>query len=205
MPEIIELGSDERYTFRRLPGVLSRLGIKPAGVVHVGAHLGEEVPVYDECGFDRVILVEPDAQRVAEIRNRYPTVEVVHAACAAEEGVAQLWRGPQPYHDSLLASAGGARGPTVRTVPLMALQDDCNVAVIDTQGTELDVLLTADLSRLDLLIIETIQWPKQLPAADRTAVGDYLAARGWAAVEEWQHDSTGHTDSLFAPVVPRVA
>ena len=203
MSEIIELGLDERYTFRRLPGVLARLGIKPRGVVHVGAHLGEEVPVYDECGFDRVILVEPDVQRVEVIRNQHPTVEVVHAAVASYEGVGQLWRGPRTYHDSLLESAGGDRGPTVRTALLASLQEDCNVAVIDTQGTELEALTTADLSRLDLLIIETIRWPHQLPAADRTAVGDYLAERGWAVVEEWQHDSTGHTDSLFAPVVPR--
>lgn len=203
MSEPILLGDGERYTFKRLPGVLARLGIAHRGVIHVGAHLGEEVPVYDECGFDRVILVEPDLLRVDAIRNLYGTVEVVHAACADAEGVAQLWRGPRTYHDSLLQSAGGDRGPVVRTAPLSALQEDCNVAVIDTQGTELDVLRTADLARLDLVVIETIRPPHQLPAADRAAVGEFFDEHGWAVVEEWQHDSTGHTDSLFAPVVPR--
>lgn len=197
-PDIVALGDGERYTFRRLPQLLDDLGIERRGVVHAGAHLGEEVPTYEECGFADIILIEPDLRCVYEIRSRYPTVEVVHAACAAQEGVAQLWIGQKTYHSGLLRPPGVTRGPMVRTVPLSAVQGGCNVAVIDTQGTEFEVLQSADPDRLDLIIIETVDSEHQLPAADRTEVGSWLAARGWYPVVEWLHDQTGHTDTVFA-------
>lgn len=203
MADVIDMGPDERYTLKRLPALLDEYGIARTGVVHVGAHLGEEVSVYDECGFHRVILVEPDIERLDAIRHRYPTVETVHAACAEQEGVAQLWRGPRTYQDGLTAVPGAERGPMVRTVPLAAIQADCNVAVIDTQGTELEVLQSADLDRLDLVVIETIAAGYTLPAANREAVGLWFVEFGWYAVQDWRHDSTGHTDTVFVRRVPR--
>lgn len=203
MGERVHLADGERYTFGRLPALMERLGIKPTGVIHVGAHIGEEVPVYEQCGFARIVLVEPDVARVDYIRQQYPTVEVVHAACADVEGVGQLWRGERTYHDSLIEPPAGQRGPTVRTARLDALQRDCNVIVIDTQGTEYDVLVTADLAPADLLIVETVQAQYRVAAADRDLTVAYLAGHGWEVVEEWQHDATGHTDSVFARAVPR--
>lgn len=196
--EIIALPPGERYTFARLPQLLDDLGVERVGVVHVGAHLGEEVPTYQACGFARIVLVEPDLQCVYEIRSRYPDVEIVHAACAAYEGVAQLWLGDKTYHSGLLRPPGVTRGPMVRTVPLAAVQGDCNVAVIDTQGTEFEVLQSADLDSLDVIVIETVDAAHELPAADREQVGAWLDERGFEPVVEWLHDETGHTDTVFA-------
>src|SRR5688572_16839906 len=57
--------------FRQL---FPRYNIKPQGVLHVGANVGEEAPVYDELGIKSVFWIEgnPDTYKLlcANIENR---------------------------------------------------------------------------------------------------------------------------------------
>lgn len=47
------------WTFGLLADALAELGLRPRHVLHVGAHLGQEVPHYRAAGIKRIRLVEP--------------------------------------------------------------------------------------------------------------------------------------------------
>jgi len=54
--------------------------VKPAGVVHVGAHKAEELVAYEENSFGPVIWIEAQANLVSEISKMItPPSEVIHA------------------------------------------------------------------------------------------------------------------------------
>lgn len=58
--------------FRQL---FPKYGIKPKGVLHIGANIGEEAPVYDEMGINKVIWIEgnPDIyERLRSNVSRFP-------------------------------------------------------------------------------------------------------------------------------------
>lgn len=52
--------------FRQL---FPKYGIKPKGVLHVGANVGEEAPVYDELGIKNVIWIEANPDIFQKLQN----------------------------------------------------------------------------------------------------------------------------------------
>lgn len=58
--------------FRQL---FPRWNIKPAGVLHVGANVGEEAPVYDELGIEEVVWIEGNPEIFMKLESnisKYP-------------------------------------------------------------------------------------------------------------------------------------
>lgn len=64
-----------------------RWNIQPKGVLHVGANIGEEAPVYLELGIERQIWIEPNPQMVeklvANLSNNPKAF--IHMVCAGDE------------------------------------------------------------------------------------------------------------------------
>lgn len=197
------LPPDQAWTFARLPYVLDAYDIKPHSVVHIGAHHGEEVPVYRDCGFEQIILVEPDPRNVAVLRDRYaeqPGVSIVAAAVVVdfEPGPVTLYHAERTVWSGLTPHPT-ADGTSTRVTAVRlgaAFAPDTNVLVLDTQGSELDLLKTADLTQLDLVIIETTR-RRNDTAAYFDDVVEYMRSQGWHPIEEWVHDGSGYTDTLF--------
>jgi FkbM family methyltransferase len=50
--------------FRQL---FPRYRIKPKGVLHIGANVGEEAPVYDELGIERVLWIEANPELIPQL------------------------------------------------------------------------------------------------------------------------------------------
>lgn len=199
----VRLPPPQAWTFARLPIVLRDLDITAGSVCHVGAHHGEEVDVYTQCGFDPIILVEPDPGQVAELRRRFADredVDIIEAACGTEPGRGRLYRTHRSVGSTLAPSLAeptvGAPVP-VDVVRLPEIQGGANVLVIDTQGSELSVLSTADLTRVDLVVVETSRRPGDTAAYYPDAVA-LMDARDFAVYEEWVHDGSGYTDTVFA-------
>jgi len=68
-------------------------GIRPKGVVHVGAHLGSEVGTYLEMGFEKILLIEANpelARNLKEKYDAYPQVSIAHCAASSESGFVEL-------------------------------------------------------------------------------------------------------------------
>lgn len=214
-------GTGDQWTFRRLPAVLRELDVTPRHVIHVGANLGQEVPDYARAGIRRIDLVEPDPDTAARLRgivdklprDLYPDVRVLKIACGPVAGAGTLRRSDGADVWSTLAVSPLPHGRAVTSevivpvVPLSEVQADADMAVIDTQGTELEVLRSADLSRLELVVIETHGTDDPgAHAAPFDATVDHMATQGWAPVWQWMHERqtsrwfATYADTFFMPV-----
>jgi len=195
----------QAWTFARLPRLLADAGIHARTVLHVGAHHGEEVAIYRQCGFATIRLVEPDPGNLAVLGERYgadPDIDIIAVAAtpaATPQGNAKLWLAERSVWSGLQPhpSATGEK-IQVPTVTLGVLQSDENLLVLDTQGSELELLRTADLRHLDMVIVETTRRPGDT-AADYSATTAYMRSQHWRAAEEWVHDNSGYTDTVFLP------
>lgn len=207
----VQLPPSQAWTFARLPLLVRDLHLDTDTVLHVGAHQGEELSIYRQCGYGLVRLVEPDPAQVDYLTTHYggdPDVEIVAAACTPSGrsptggGQAVFYRRDRSVHGSLLPDGFGA-GIMVRTVLMAEIQGDANLIVIDVQGIELEILRTVDLTRpgLQMVIVETTRRHGDSAGVYDQVVG-YMADWGWPGVEEWIHDGSGYTDTVFiSPVV----
>lgn len=139
------------------------------GVLHVGAHVGQELESYLACGFDPLLLVEPNPHVFPYLREhvrfwqewldalsaayggRRPRLRAVQAAADSGDGEAVLHlteRAPQssllPPRDSGIREVSQV---TVRTLPVDAMlagegvePGDLSLLVVDVQGAEDRVL-----------------------------------------------------------------
>lgn len=199
----VAMTSEQAWTFALLPEAIADLGIEPRGVLHVGAHQGEEVPVYRQCDFEYITLVEPDPDNAAVLRDTYPGCEVVECAVAESTEPATLHRAANSVFSGLLPDAGQ---PTTGSVevnvrPLRDIQDGCiaNVLVIDTQGTELAALASGRLDGVDLVIIETQELSRKMYAAFWPDAVEMLGKAGFAPAIRWEHEQY-FADTLFTRV-----
>lgn len=196
---------DWRWSLRLIGDALEELRIRPVGVIHVGAHLGQEVPLYLGCGFERVTLVEPDPEACAVMAGApwidNPIVGIVNLACGPA-GTATFHRAADGAFSGLL---GDVRIPEAATFPVTVVpvadvqaEHPGNVLVVDTQGTELDALRTADLGLLDLIVIETQTEHRGAPGAYWPDLVAWCNANGWAPRIRWKRDERW-SDLLLTP------
>lgn len=198
----IMLPPEQAWTFARLPALLDERGIAARMVLHIGAHHGEELAIYRRCGFTSMRLVEPDPGNVAVLATRIgddENVDLVEAAVGLTAGTAYLHRAARTVWSGL-APHPTATGEVilVPTITMGTVQGEENVLVLDTQGSELELLKAADLRHLDLVIVETTRRVGDGAAFYDDAV-TYMGFAGWRVLEEWVHDGSGYTDTVFVP------
>lgn len=182
--------------FDALPGLMEQLGIAPDGVIHVGAHKGQEVPVYRRIGFGTIRLAEANPA----LCERLPSnCERVAAAVTARPGPLLLHIPRNTRDSSILVPATKPveRVIEVPAVTLASIQQGCNVLVCDVQGAELEVLDSGNLDLLDLIVIEACVGRRYKEAALRSDIIDRLA--NWRLVGEYPHRKTSRvSDLVFA-------
>ena len=172
---------------------------EPEGVLHIGAHEGEELDLYRGCGFKRIVLVEPDLSQALRTQLDAPGVEILAIAVTSGEPALAPWRREPNSHQSHVTSEH--TGQWVRTLPLSQLTSligRCEILVVDTAGTELDVLSSGDLGVFNLIIVETDDDGKF--ASETGAVRVLLAERGFAPVERWTHGTQSYGDEVYVRV-----
>lgn len=203
--KVVELaGTGDSWSFRQLPQALAELGLTPRHVLHVGANLGQEVVDYRRAGVQNITLVEPDPEAAAELRTAYPDLAVLEVACATTPGAAMLRRADDASVWSTLATTALPHGKTVTSevavavVTVAEIQGDADMLVIDTQGTELDALMSADLTRLSLVVIETQNIDALQHAGYFPDVAAYMASHGWTPALQWLHEAQHQYFASFA-------
>ncbi|MFY1686490.1 FkbM family methyltransferase [Plantactinospora sp. WMMB782] len=177
------------------PGLLSAVQVTPRGVVQVGAHRGEEVGLFRQVGFEPIVLVEP-IPPLAEALRKMPRVTVIEGACASTPG----WR---RFHITEQMKFSSLYRPTRKSVEVYAkvtvhrladiVDERVNVAVVDVQGAELDVIDGAPLDQLDLILLETHTKVMYEGAPLHDEVVASMQGRGWRVVTEFWHDPKGKT------------
>lgn len=196
---------DWRWSLRLIGDALEELRIRPVGVIHVGAHLGQEVPLYLSAGFTRIALIEPDPQGCAVMAGQSwidnPGVGIVNRACGAR-GSATFHRMAEDAFSGLVQNVGQVEVASfsVQVVPISDIQAEYpgNVLVVDTQGTELDALYTADVSTLDLIIIEVQSENPGAPGAYWPDLITWCREAGWIPRIQWKRDDRW-SDVLLTP------
>jgi FkbM family methyltransferase len=188
-----------------LPAFLTAAGIELRGVVQVGAHRGQEVGLWAQLGADPIVLIEP-IPALADGLRRHEGVTVIEAACGATTGRKVLHLTENTKHSSLYEPT---RKPVTGRieVDVRALADvideRVNVAVVDVQGAELDVVAGAPLDRLDLVVLETRTKARYDGAPLHDDVVQAMAGRGWEVAAEWWHDPRGRLRDVAFTKAPR--
>lgn len=181
--------------FRRLNDVLD--GIQRRGVVHVGAHKGQEVPDYRHARFARIVLVEPNPALWPDLA-KWSDCVVERCACGPA-GEATLHVTEWDERSSLLEPVDYAvtDALVVDVRPLGDLQHGCNVAVLDCQGSEVDVLRTAALDELDCVIVECSDAARYHGAATAADVNAFMIDAGWRHCGDYGGHSPGIVDAVW--------
>lgn len=72
-----------------LPSLCKKYGITPKGVIHIGAHEGQEVPVYESMGAEKILLIEANPlvfRRLKLLMRPNPHVQIYQCAICERDG-----------------------------------------------------------------------------------------------------------------------
>lgn len=136
--------------FRKL---FPKYNIKPQGVLHVGANVGEEAPVYDELGINNVVWVEANpyiCQKTVDNVSKYRHT-VLNFAATDEDGQVILHESNNGSQSSSILELGTHKEQHpdvyyVRDIPVLGQRID---ALMEPRTMLMDV--RCDVSRLDFL------------------------------------------------------
>jgi FkbM family methyltransferase len=181
------------------------------GVIHVGAHLGQEVARYREFGIRSMTLIEANPNHCTSLHTRFvadPSIKVIHCAITDYDGTIELHlnksRSGNDESSSILRLKELSRiVPTLRTeetitVParrLDSLLDDgafagCNFLNMDIQGAELQALRGAvkTLQAIDAVLIETNLIEMYSGCALQHDIDEMLQSHGFTCIERVYHE-----------------
>nr|WP_188262345.1 FkbM family methyltransferase [Azospirillum tabaci] len=202
----------------RYKDLFPRHGVAPRGIIHVGAHEGEEYINYQEAGCSRVLFVEADPATFATLQARFAgngDVVCLNAAVSDTAGLARFSRMSSRQSSSLLEPTGHLTVyPHItvdevieletRTLPDLLTSNglapgDFNVLAIDAQGSECRILngCRSLLPRFDAVMTE-VSYAELYEGSGLAAdVDDILFAHGFDRVAETSpyHHSWG--DALY--------
>jgi FkbM family methyltransferase len=183
------------------------------GVIHVGAHHGQEYSVYRGVGIQSMIFFEPLLEAFDVLRKiDDPDVQVVNKAVGNFNGrtVMYIDKDNQGMSSSVLRPKKHlVEHPqikfeaTTRTVEIVRLDDylagvTANMLVIDVQGYELEVLRGAEglLKRIDYIVSEVNDEELYEECVLVEELEEYLGERGFDRREiSWTVHHWG--DALF--------
>lgn len=132
------------------------------GVLHVGAHMGEEVPAYQDAGYKRIHLVEANPEVLPQLSEKFagiPMIEIIPVAVGESSGTADFVvhktiKGGMESSGMLALDRLGEIVPVFNSdihhkVPMVTIDElfvqhglhrAVDLLVIDIQGAELQAL-----------------------------------------------------------------
>lgn len=197
--------------FRKL---FPKYGITPKGILHVGANVGEEAPVYDELGIKDVVWIEANSQLLPQLRinaGKYKH-KVLHALVGDVEGLeVELHISNNAGQSSSILELGTHKiaHPEVHYVGSEVMkmvrldQHGCwgnlDFLNIDVQGAELKVLKgmgdVLHQFKWAYLEVNKAYLYKNCPLVEDLDM--YLLGFGFKRVETYWCGNTGWGDALF--------
>lgn len=187
--------------FHDLPKLLAEHEVEPRGVIHVGAHHGQEVPHYAACGFGRVMLIEPNPECIEELVKWPGPVEVLNCAVGLDVGTTTLYVTEFDQQSSTRRPKALPVARKIEGIPILRLdqidQRDCNVLVIDAQGCELDVLASDSLDGFEMIVVETCTMSRYAGQPTSDEVRRFLEEDGdWRKAAAYKHPQGPHIADL---------
>lgn len=142
-----------------LTTLVKKYGLKITGVIHVGAHYGEEVPEYFALGIKNIALIEPCAKAFNVLKQKFGAhhhIQLLNYACAAinGDGVMHTETANKGQSNSLLKPVkhldyypeikfNGMEPVKIRRMDSLGLANKYNMINMDVQGAEGGVIVGA--------------------------------------------------------------
>jgi FkbM family methyltransferase len=176
--------------------------LRVTGVVHVGAHFGQEYATYRGHGISRMVFFEPLPEAYARLKNSVgPEARIVNKAAGNFNGPVEMFVEKANHGMSssvlrpkrhLVEHPGIVFEEQRETVEMVRLDDfplgeACNMMVLDTQGYELEVLKGAErfLSGVDYIITEVNDAELYEGCALVDGLDHFLGTRGFSRRETY--------------------
>lgn len=170
--------------------ILKIQGIEPKGIVHVGAHEGEERDEYHKI-FPHVLWVEANPYLAGKLQGLGE--EVVNAV--AWDAEVEVF-----FHTTENTEGSSVLEPIEHTVSDKQLRKTrplrdfvgCgyNVLVVDVQGAELKVLEGANIEQFDLVVCEISNRQRYKDAAEPQQIASFFEEKGYRFIEGYPHNTT---------------
>lgn len=169
--------------------------VKVSGLVHVGAHEGQELNYYNQ--LENVHLIEPIPKLVQKLKRK--THHTIHPILAWDK------EDRITFYVTKFDQGSSALKPveheidheiTVDAKPLKDIVDNVNVAVIDTQGSELRVLKGMNLLPIEMIVVEVSKRARYVDAPTKENVVEYLNSQGFLMIEAHPHSEDGIIEDL---------
>tara|TARA_Y100001963_G_C6774783_1_gene446788 strand:- start:230 stop:889 length:660 start_codon:yes stop_codon:yes gene_type:complete len=183
------------------------------GCIHIGAHEGQEYPIYKRFGIQNLLFYEPLAKNFEGLKKSVgPEVDLRNKALGNTTGKIEMFLEDRGLSSSILEPAHHLEQyPQItfdekEEVDIVKLDDEefdrslFNFMNIDVQGYELEVLKGAaeTLYSIDLIISEVnrAEMYKDCPKIEE--IDDYLSQFGFMKIcEYWQLDGGTWGDALY--------
>lgn len=184
--------------------LFEKYGVSPGGVIHVGAHHGEEIDNYRSAGVKKMLMIEADPKNyhvLSEIYGAHEDIITVNALASDAEYEAEFHRMSSSQSSSMFDLKEHSRiyrsirkTETIRlhAVPLDRLIDklgvdenEYNILALDVQGAELKVLHGAGrtLNHINAIITEVNYKELYQGAAFIWEMDGFLEGYGFKRVE----------------------
>jgi len=185
------------------------------GIIHVGAHEGQEVELYEKLGIKNIMLFEPIPKIFNKLKTRYSEDYLVfNTALGDTEG--EITMNIENVNDCKSSSILEplkhinyyphivfTEKIDVKITKLdnfLSYSDRFNVMVIDTQCYELEVLKGGEkfLDKIDNIICEVNNEELYMGCPDVNEIDEYLKTFGFSRVEtSWSWDNETWGDALY--------
>jgi FkbM family methyltransferase len=197
----------------------STLGVQPRGVLHVGAHLGEEAPDYQAAGVQRVLWIEAQPSLIPALtKNVQPLGHRVVQALVSDadsdaplpfyvtnngQSSSMLEFGTHAVHHPHVVVTAQVQLPTRTLASILAQDPDAEAydfLNMDIQGAELLALKglgDAGLQRMRWVYTEVNDAEVYKKCALLSELDEYLGARGFKRARTQMCENFGWGDAFY--------
>lgn len=179
-------------------------------ILHCGAHLGEEFPIYRESGAQQIYWLEANPNLISILIDKFGAEYVFQYALTSESNTSI----PFFLTENVLSSSTKkikvenewgvslSEKIEVQTISLSDLLEivpiKVDLLVLDLQGGELDALSGPTLKRYPkFLIVEVTDLPFYEEGASFMEVGEKLRVLGYQRLKVVKGGTHGHGEALF--------
>ena len=165
-------------------------------LIHIGAHKGEEIPLYEQYNLDRVYLIEPIIYCEKVIQEKVRLLDNYYSfnyALGSENKLSTIYLadGEDSGSSSLLAPReseikfSNSQQIEVKTFASLNLEK-IEMVVIDTQGYEMEVLKGFDdhLTEINFFIVEFANYEGYINQPTYKHLNKFMKRQGFIVVDQ---------------------